>query len=336
VRENDAEVVLMSDVREPARRRRRTFAGVLTAALLTGAVFAASALAAVPAVRTGAASSVTYDSAVVTGTVNPNGSATVVYFQYGTTDKYGAQSAPTEIPAGTRAVAVSVTLPSLTAATTYDYRIVATNSSGTSLGAGRTVSTAKIPLSLAITAAPNPVEVGGAVTIEGTLSGTGSANKVVVLQAEGFPYTSGFADVGNPELTLANGTFVFNVLGVALNTQYRVVSGAVASSAVVVSAAIGVSLQSRSVGTRRHPAIRFSGTISPAEPGSRVAIERLIGTSWKVVGGTVAAATANAAGVVTFAKTIRLHSGGFFRALALPVEGAHASGYSGPLLVRLH
>ncbi len=318
-------------------RRRRTFAGALLATLLAAAVFAASALAAVPTVRTGAASSVTYNSAVVGGTVNPEGTSTVVYFQYGATNKYGAQSAPTEIPAGTKAVAVSTTLASLTAATTYHYRIVATNASGTSLGADRTVATAKIPLSLAITAAPNPVEVGGAVTIEGTLSGTGSANRVVQLQAEAFPYTAGFANVGNPELTLANGTFVFNVLGVALNTQYRVVTGtgAVASSAVVVSAAVGVSLQARNVGTHKHPAVRFSGTISPAEPGSRIAIERLIGTSWKVVGGTVASATPTSAGVVTFATTVRLHSGGFFRALALPVEGAHASGYSGPLQVRL-
>ena len=32
------------------------------------------------------------------------------------------------------------------------------------------------------------------------------------LQQSQFPYITGFADIGNPELTLANGTFVFNVL----------------------------------------------------------------------------------------------------------------------------
>ena len=317
-----------------ARRTRRVFLAGLVTALLGGAMFAASALAAVPAVATGAASSVTYNSAVVSASVNPNNSATVVYFQYGTTNKYGAQSAPTEIAAGAKAVPIAITLSGLTAATIYHYRIVATNTSGTALGADRAVATARIPLALAITAAPNPVEVGGAVTVEGTLSGTGSANAPVTLQEEQFPYTAGFTNLGNPELTLANGTFVFNELGLALNTQYRVVAGAVASTAVVVSVSLGVTLQTRSEGTHRHPAVRFSGTISPAEPGSRVAIERLIGTNWKVVGGTIASATP-VAGIVRFAKTIQLHSGGFFRALALPVEGAHVAGYSGPMLVRL-
>jgi hypothetical protein len=317
-----------------ARRTRRVFLAGVATALLGGAMFATSALAAVPVATTGAASSITYDSAVVAASVNPKDSATVVYFQYGTTNKYGAQSAPTELAAGATAVPVSVLLSGLTAATTYHYRIVATNTSGTTLGADRALATAKIPLALAITAAPNPVAYGGAVTIEGTLAGTGSANAVVALQAEPFPYTAGFSNVGNPELTLANGTFVFNELGLALNTQYRVVAGKVASTAVVVSVSVDVTLQTRSEGTNRHPAVRFSGTISPAEPGSRVAIERLIGTSWKVLGGTVASSTV-VAGVVHFAKTIQLHSGGFFRALALPVEGAHVAGYSGPMLVRL-
>ena len=67
------------------------------------------------------------------------------------------------------------------------------------------MATAKIPLSLAITAAPNPVAVGGPVTLEGTLTGTGSANAPVQLQEETFPYTAGFTNIGNPELTLANG-----------------------------------------------------------------------------------------------------------------------------------
>ncbi len=317
-----------------ARRTRRVFLAGFATALLGGAMFAASALAVVPAVATGAASSVTYDSAVVSASVNPHSSATVVYFQYGTTDKYGAQSAPTEIAAGAKAVPISITLSGLTAATVYHYRIVATNASGTALGADRAVATAKIPLALAITAAPNPVAVGGPVTLEGTLSGTGSANAPVVLQEEQFPYTAGFTDVGNPELTLANGSFVFNELGLAVNTQFRVVAGRVASTAVVVSVSLGVTLQTRSEGTKTHPAVRFSGTIAPAEPGSRIAIERLIGTNWKVLGGTVASSTV-VAGVVHFAKTIQLHSGGFFRALALPVEGAHVAGYSGPMLVRL-
>jgi hypothetical protein len=156
----------------------------------------------------------------------------------------------------------------------------------------------------------------------------------VQLQQAAFPYTEGFTDVGNPELTLANGTFVFNELGIALNTQYRVVSGLVASAAVGVSVAVAVTLHAHATGTHKHPTVQFSGTIAPAEPSARIAFERLVGTSWKVVGGTVAKVTVNN-GVVGFSKTVRVNSGGFFRALVLPVEGAHVSGYSQTSVVHL-
>jgi hypothetical protein len=302
-------------------------------AALLGA-FASEALAVVPTVVTGAASAVTYQTATLAGSVNPRSSSTVVYFQYGTTSKYGAQSAPDELPAGAATVPVAIGIGGLAAGLTYHYRIVATNASGTSLGADRTFVTAKIPLALAITAAPNPIPFGGSYTIEGTLSGTGSANAPVQLQSQGFPYTAGFANVGNPELTLANGSFVFNLLGAAGNTQFRVVSGNVASADIVVSVSVAVTMNAQVKGTRHHPEIRFSGTIAPAEPSARIAFERLIGTSWKVVGGTIAKANA-VNGVVGFASTVHVHSGGFFRALVLPVEGAHTSGYSPVALVRI-
>jgi hypothetical protein len=315
---------------------RRSTCAVAMGVVALGAVFAAPALAAAPSVTTGAAGSITYQSATLTGTVNPHGAATEVYFQFGTTDTYGAQSAPTALPAGTSAVAVSIPIAGLTAATKYHFRLVATSAGGTMLGTDKTFVSAKIPLSLAITAAPNPTPYGGSVTVEGTLSGTGSAGAAVQLQQSQFPYTEGWSAVGNPELTLASGAFVFNVLGVALNTQYRVVSlsGTVASAAVGVSVAIAVSLNAHATGTHKHPTVHFGGTIAPAEPSARIAFERLVGTSWKVVGGTIAKVAVNN-GVVGFSKTIRVHRGGFFRALVLPVEGAHVSGYSQTALVRL-
>ncbi|HEY1774902.1 MAG TPA: hypothetical protein VGG41_01970 [Solirubrobacteraceae bacterium] len=283
---------------------------------------------------TGAAGSITYQSATLTGTVNPRSQSTEVYFQFGTTDTYGAQSAPTQLPAGATAVAVSIPISGLTAATKYHYRLVATNATGTVLGADKAFVTAKIPLSLAITAAPSPAPYGGSVTIEGTLSGTGSAGAAVQLQQSAFPYTEGWTDLGNPELTLANGTFLFNELGIALNTQYRVVSGAVASAPVGVSVAVAVSLIAHAKGTHKRPTVNFSGTIAPAEPSARIAFERLVGTSWKVVGGTVAKVAVNN-GVVGFFKNVHVNHGGFYRALVLPVEGAHVSGYSQTVLVRL-
>jgi hypothetical protein len=315
-----------------AIRRVPLLAAVTAVACL--ALSAAPALAAAPTATTGVVGSLTYQSAVLFGTVNPGGASTEVYFQYGTTNTYGAQSAPAQLPAGTKGVPISIVISGLAAGTTYHYRMVATNASATALGADKKFTTAKIPLALAVTAVPNPVPFGGSVTVEGALSGTGNANAVVQLQQSQFPYTAGFQNIGNPELTLANGAFVFNELGLALNTQYRVVSGKVASLSVVVAVGLSVSLRAQATGTHKHPTVRFSGTIAPAEPSGRVAFERLVGTSWKVVGGTIARATVNS-GTVSFDKTLRIYRGGFFRALVLPVEGAHVSGYSPTLLVRI-
>jgi len=323
--------------RAPAGRRRgsRSTARVLALALAGCCLlFAAPALAAAPTVTTGAAGTITYNSAVLAGTVNPGSESTEVYFQYGTTKTYGAQSAPTQLPAGATTVPVSIPVSGLTAATTYHYRIVATNATKANVGTDKTFTAAKIPLSLAITAAPNPVPFGGPVTVEGTLSGTGNTGAAVQLQQSAFPYTAGFANVGNPELTLSNGTFVFNELGLALNTEYRVVSGNVASPVVAVSVALAVMLNHRATGTHRRPTVHFSGTIAPAEPSARIAFERLVGTQWRVISGTVASPTVTNE-VATFSKTVRIHQGGFFRALVLPVEGAHVSGYSQPVVVRI-
>jgi hypothetical protein len=302
--------------------------------LLAAPALAATAPGGKPTATTGAASSVTYESAQLAATVNPGNESTEVYFQYGTTDTYGYQSAPTQLPAGTATVPVSIAISGLAAGTTYHYRIVATNASDTSLGVDKSFQTAKIPLSLAITAAPSPVGFGGAVTIEGTLSGTGNSGAVVQLQQSPFPYSAPFADVGNPELTLTGGSFSFNVLALSLNTEFRVVSGLVSSGTVLVPVSLAVTLNGKPTGTKKRPTVRFTGTIAPGEPSARIAFERLEGTSWKVIGGTVAgAAVIN--GQVSFAQTVRIHHTGFFRALVLPVEGAHVSGYSQAVSVRI-
>jgi hypothetical protein len=313
---------------------RRALVVAVVGAAGSSLLFAAPALAAAPTVTTGSAGAVTYDTATLTGSVNTGKESTEVYFQYGATNKYGVQSAPTQVAAGTGSVAVSIPIAALAAGTLYHYRLVATNATGTALGSDKSFATARIPLSLAITAAPNPVPFGGAVTVEGTLSGTGNANAAVQLQQTQFPYSTAFANVGNPELTLADGTFVINVLNVSMNTEYRVVSGGIASPTVVVADSLDVTLHARATGTQKRPTVRFSGMINPAEQSARIAFERLVGTSWKVISGTVASSNVTNA-MVGFAKTVRVYHSGFFRALVLPVEGSHVSGYSQTVVVQI-
>jgi len=90
-----------------------------------------------PTVNTGSATSVTDSSAALNGTVNPNGSSTTYYFQYGTTTSYGAITSSTSAGSGTSNVSAIEPVSGLTCNTTYHYRLVSTNSWGTSYGSDK-------------------------------------------------------------------------------------------------------------------------------------------------------------------------------------------------------
>jgi len=93
----------------------------------------------VPEANTGSATSVGSSSAVLNGTVSPNGLTTTYYFEYGTTTAYGLVTGSWTTDAD---ASVSATVGGLSAETTYHYRLVATNSSGTSYGPDRSFQTA--------------------------------------------------------------------------------------------------------------------------------------------------------------------------------------------------
>jgi len=321
-----------------------------SAALSTGLVLATSVLATSgvaaaataskpkPVATTGVAKSVTYQSATLTGTVNPRGSASVYFFQIGVSARYGGQSAPVAVAAGTSSVAAAGLVGGLAPVTKYHYRLVAVSGAGTTLGVDRTFTTAKIPLSVGITAVPNPAVAGAGLTLEGTVSGTGAGNREVILQANPYPFTAGFQNVGNPVLTTPAGGFAFNLLSLPTTTQFRVVSigggQAVASPITTEYVALGVSTKITTHRTKaRSYTIHFTGNVSPAEIGARVAVQRLVGRTWKfVAGGNAKPATASSS---TYSVTIHAHHGGFYRVRVLPVEGGHVTGYGQATLVRV-
>ena len=99
-----------------------------------------------PTAVTGSTTSITLTTAKLTGSVNPNGLATTWYFEYGTTTSYGTKTAVKSAGSETKATNVSAPLSGLKAATTYHYRLIATNSGGTNAGADRAFSTAGPPV----------------------------------------------------------------------------------------------------------------------------------------------------------------------------------------------
>lgn len=92
-----------------------------------------------PSVETEPATKVRSPEATLNATVNPEGLVTTYQFEYGTTTAYGskAPASPKGIGAGTSNLKVSETIGGLLPKTTYHFRIVATNSLGTTFGEDR-------------------------------------------------------------------------------------------------------------------------------------------------------------------------------------------------------
>ncbi len=292
---------------------------------------AASASAATPpkpVLSTRAAFGITYQQALLTGTVNPEGRPTFYFFQIGTSKTYGSGTAPVYAGSGSHTLSVSATVAGLSPVTTYHYRIVADGASGAFYGSDRTFVSGKIPLSLAIAAVPNPVPLGGTFTIEGTLSGTGNGGRAVVLQQNAFPYlTNNFVDVGNAQLTLPDGGFDFTVLNATLNSQYRVVSvdrTPVMSGVVVENVALHVTLRTQRSRRHRHR-VRLFGAIAPAQNGAGVSIQRLGRRGWVTVAGTIA----RPAGTLSrFSDMITVPRPGTYQVLVTATDGSHVAGTS--------
>jgi hypothetical protein len=309
--------------------------GLIAALALTGALAAPTAQAAsqAPIVSTGGSSNISFSSALLYGHVDPNGQATGYVFQYGPTAAYGQQTPLAPAGNGTIEIKLTQTVTGLAANTTYHYRIVAVNPAGTTNGRDRTFKTAKVPLSLQITSAPNPVTYGNPFLVEGNLSGTGGGGREVRLEANPFPYLAGFRVLGNPEVTTPTGGFSFPVLGLLENVQLRVVTvgGPLVTSPVIVQGvAVRVAFHVRR--TRRHGFARLYGTVAPAEVGALVGFQLLRpGHSVNEGGTSVKAGTPT---VSRFSRVVRVRHPGVYRALVKIADGAHLSAYSPPIFIR--
>jgi Carbohydrate binding domain len=178
-----------------------------------------------PSVTTGSATSIGLTTATITGTVNPNGFPTTYHFMIRLAAGSPLSWWPNPVPdadagSGTTPVPVSVNLSVLGIDVAYEYRLVATNSGGTTEGPDSTFRTLK----------PTPVVTTGAATLVTTNSATlnGTINPSGVEAAYYFEYgltTAHGSQAPVPEGSLpagSNPTAVrAPVSGLTINTEYH-------------------------------------------------------------------------------------------------------------------
>src|SRR5207248_6428799 len=93
-----------------------------------------------PVVITNPATFIASFSATLNGSVDPHGLSTAVHFEYGTTTSYGLNT-PVQTKSGNIYQSVSADISGLAASTMFHFRIVATNSAGTTYGSDKTFTT---------------------------------------------------------------------------------------------------------------------------------------------------------------------------------------------------
>jgi hypothetical protein len=295
-------------------RANRRAALLAATFLLTVAGTTGVATAAVPTVVSLAPANVTVATATLRGTVNPRRLATTYFFQYGPTAAYGAQTAVGSAGAGAAGVTVTAAAGALVPATTYHFRLVAQNASGTSVTPDRTFRTPAQALSVVLVATPNPVPFGSIFSITGTAAGAGATGRPVQIQQRAFPFAGGFTNVGPAQTTDARGHFGVAMLSLPFTTQFRAVvtdRPGVISPVLAVGALPIVATRVSSTRVRRGGRVHFSGTVRPSEPGRGIAIQKRRNGRWITVAGTVE--RASGASFARYGKTVRVRRGGLFR-----------------------
>lgn len=154
---------------------------------------------AAPIVITGPADAVGATSAQLTGTINPQGTATSYRFQYGPTVTYGSTTPITSAGGGSADVDASADITGLTPNTLYHYRLVAVRSSVVvATGADRTLTTTDSGTAQGCTRAGHTIDgIGVCADTITSSSGVWTATGNVVLDQG--------ASAGNGPLTLNDG-----------------------------------------------------------------------------------------------------------------------------------
>ena len=130
-----------------------------------------------PVVTTNPATLIASFSATLNALLDPHGLATSVHFQYGPTTGYGLTTAP-QSQSGNTYRNDSANISSLTASTTYHFRVVASNSAGTVHGTDRTFTTLSATGAPVVITNPATSVTASSATLNGSLDPHGLTTTV--------------------------------------------------------------------------------------------------------------------------------------------------------------
>ena len=248
-----------------------------SAVLVSATVEAALAAALPPTVTTSQASAIHPTTVTVNGVVNPNGTATNWYVQYGlsTNAGYGSQTASKSAGSGTVATKVSGSLVGLSPAASYHYRVVASSSAGTSYGGDSTFNTSTAPAVVTIAAShitSTSANFNAVVNPEGF--GTTWYFEFGLTTAYGSKTTKSFLAAGPSDVAV---TFAVGNLAVQATYHYRIVASSSAGisygTGLVVLTGAPLTLVATPATISYGQSAKLSGTLESGLSGQTVTLQ---------------------------------------------------------------
>lgn len=283
-----------------------------------------------PAATTGPPSAITANSAVVSATVQPNGTTTSYYFEYGTSTQYGNQTSSTTLDATTGSIPVQATLSGLTSDTTYHFRVVATSTAGTAFGGDTTFTTAKSPP--AVGAATATGVNASSATLDATVDAGGEATSYVFQYGPTASYGQQTAATSAGSGTAATAVHM-TVTGLVSGTTYhfRILATNADGSAATADAVFTTAKLPPSVSVGRPSFVNSSsadltGTVDPNGKAATYVVEYGPTPSYGLQTAT-AAVGAGASAVAVHSALGELKSGTVYhyRFVAINADGTTAS-----------
>ncbi len=275
-------------------------------------------------------------SGLLTGVVYPAGVATSYYFQYGPTVAYGSQTPTASAGNGAAKVDVGQPITGLVAGTTYHFRLVLVIGATTVPEHDKTFVAGGTPRNrLVFKLAKSKVAdvYGTPFLVSGTLSGLGSANAPIALQASPYPYLEPFVNVGATGTTNAAGAFSFRISNLQMSTQFRVTTlGTLPIYSPILTEQVALNVTLHVSSTKRPGFVRMYGDVTPAKLGTPIIfqLQKAVRPSGK---------SENSARYVTAATTKLKRGGKTYSRFSAIVEIRHAGRYrafvklgKGPLL----